>query len=363
MAEKTFDELLSGAQTIRDNELPESNTHALVGEQLVNMVEKSKEESGKKLAISDLASGRGESTTTAMTQAAVTQELVAQDEKLAELSSAIGGTFNVSLPSQKTGKYYSGSVGSTFTEIENEDSIYFDYIDISSANRITININSSVTSTSRKILAVDTDNRIVSSKSEGDVKETGIKEIVFDSVELQNSSKLLISIHKTSSINFISVEGTGIKGEVANNKQEISKINDSLSDIDRKVDNIEGKIVGGETDIDLGDELTDYSYFGSSGEEVETTITKSSICYNPIVLSNSGKIVIRLSGYGATSSRSIGIASSAGIWKEVVLEKNPTRMPRPEISCMYLMQKRLHLFLQNKMQLHLLMRLNHLLIH
>lgn len=87
MAEKTFDELLSGAQTIRDNELPESNTHALVGEQLVNMVEKSKEESGKKLAISDLASGRGESTTTAMTQAAVTQELVAQDEKLTELSS------------------------------------------------------------------------------------------------------------------------------------------------------------------------------------------------------------------------------------------------------------------------------------
>ena len=86
MAEKTFDELLSGAQTIRDNELPESNTHALVGEQLVNMVEKSKEESGKKLAISDLASGRGESTTTAMTQAAVTQELVAQDEKLTELS-------------------------------------------------------------------------------------------------------------------------------------------------------------------------------------------------------------------------------------------------------------------------------------
>lgn len=87
MAEKTFDELLSGAQTIRDNELPESNTHTLVGEQLVNMVEKNKEESGKKLAISDLASGRGESTTTAMTQAAVTQELVAQDEKLTELSS------------------------------------------------------------------------------------------------------------------------------------------------------------------------------------------------------------------------------------------------------------------------------------
>ncbi len=89
MAEKTFDELLSGAQTIRDNELPESNTHTLVGEQLVNMVEKNKEESGKKLAISDLASGRGESTTTAMTQAAVTQELETQDEKLTELSSKV----------------------------------------------------------------------------------------------------------------------------------------------------------------------------------------------------------------------------------------------------------------------------------
>ena len=56
---------------------------------------------GKKLAISDLASGRGESTTTAMTQAAVTQELVAQEEKLTELSSKmqnlnlnIGETFN-----------------------------------------------------------------------------------------------------------------------------------------------------------------------------------------------------------------------------------------------------------------------------
>ena len=47
MAEKTFDELLSGAQTIRDNELPESNTHTLVGEQLVNMVDKIKEEDSK----------------------------------------------------------------------------------------------------------------------------------------------------------------------------------------------------------------------------------------------------------------------------------------------------------------------------
>ena len=41
----------------------------------------------EKLSVSSLASGRGESTTTAMTQAAVTQELAAQDEKLTELSS------------------------------------------------------------------------------------------------------------------------------------------------------------------------------------------------------------------------------------------------------------------------------------
>lgn len=54
MAEKTFDELLSGAQTIRDNELPESNTHTLVGEQLVNMVDKIKEEDSK---LAELSSG------------------------------------------------------------------------------------------------------------------------------------------------------------------------------------------------------------------------------------------------------------------------------------------------------------------
>lgn len=56
MAEKTFDELLSGAQTIRDNELPESNTHALVGEQLVNMVDKIKEEDSK---LAELSSEQG----------------------------------------------------------------------------------------------------------------------------------------------------------------------------------------------------------------------------------------------------------------------------------------------------------------
>lgn len=41
----------------------------------------------EKLSITDLSSERGESTTTAMTQAAVTQELKQQDEKLTELSS------------------------------------------------------------------------------------------------------------------------------------------------------------------------------------------------------------------------------------------------------------------------------------
>ena len=41
----------------------------------------------EKLSVSSLASGRGESTTTAMTQAAVTQELAAQESKLTELSS------------------------------------------------------------------------------------------------------------------------------------------------------------------------------------------------------------------------------------------------------------------------------------
>ncbi|KAA6326012.1 hypothetical protein EZS27_024835 [termite gut metagenome] len=40
---KTFDELLEGAQTIHDNEIPESNTNVLVGGQLIDMVGKMKE--------------------------------------------------------------------------------------------------------------------------------------------------------------------------------------------------------------------------------------------------------------------------------------------------------------------------------
>lgn len=130
MAEKTFDELLSGAQTIRDNELPESNTHTLVGEQLVNMVEKNKEESGKKLAISDLASGRGESTTTAMTQAAVTQELETQDEKLTELSSDIGKVSLISNIYNKVVFAYKGYIDNTGNIVENDVYRYTDYIQV-----------------------------------------------------------------------------------------------------------------------------------------------------------------------------------------------------------------------------------------
>ena len=40
---KTYEELLAGATQIKNNELPESNTHSLVGGQLVDMVEKQKD--------------------------------------------------------------------------------------------------------------------------------------------------------------------------------------------------------------------------------------------------------------------------------------------------------------------------------
>lgn len=42
---KTYEELLAGATQIKNNELPESNTHSLVGGQLLDMVEKQKEDS------------------------------------------------------------------------------------------------------------------------------------------------------------------------------------------------------------------------------------------------------------------------------------------------------------------------------
>lgn len=41
---KTYTELLQGAQKIKENELPESNTHDLVGEQLVQMVNRASED-------------------------------------------------------------------------------------------------------------------------------------------------------------------------------------------------------------------------------------------------------------------------------------------------------------------------------
>lgn len=43
MATKTFDELIAGATAIKNNELPESNTHTLVGGQLLEMANKHKE--------------------------------------------------------------------------------------------------------------------------------------------------------------------------------------------------------------------------------------------------------------------------------------------------------------------------------
>ncbi len=42
---KTYEELMAGATQIKNNELPESNTHSLVGGQLLDMVEKQKEDS------------------------------------------------------------------------------------------------------------------------------------------------------------------------------------------------------------------------------------------------------------------------------------------------------------------------------
>ena len=56
MATKSFEELNTGALTIKNNELPESNTHTLVGNQLVDMVAKEQEIDGK---VEDLATGEG----------------------------------------------------------------------------------------------------------------------------------------------------------------------------------------------------------------------------------------------------------------------------------------------------------------
>lgn len=52
---KTYEELLAAATQIKNNELPESNTHTLVGGQLVDMVERQKEDvEGQEKVISEL---------------------------------------------------------------------------------------------------------------------------------------------------------------------------------------------------------------------------------------------------------------------------------------------------------------------
>lgn len=47
MATQTYEQLIAGANKIKENELPESNTHDLVGEQLLQMTNKMQEESTK----------------------------------------------------------------------------------------------------------------------------------------------------------------------------------------------------------------------------------------------------------------------------------------------------------------------------
>ena len=47
MATQTYEQLIAGANKIKENELPESNTHDLVGEQLLQITNKMQEESTK----------------------------------------------------------------------------------------------------------------------------------------------------------------------------------------------------------------------------------------------------------------------------------------------------------------------------
>ena len=51
MATQSYEQLISGANKIRQNELPESNTAALVGEQLLQMVNKQQEESRERVIL------------------------------------------------------------------------------------------------------------------------------------------------------------------------------------------------------------------------------------------------------------------------------------------------------------------------
>ena len=53
MATKSFDELIAGANTIKDNQLPESNTSSLIGDQLVQMSTKLKEENASRMLMTN----------------------------------------------------------------------------------------------------------------------------------------------------------------------------------------------------------------------------------------------------------------------------------------------------------------------
>lgn len=50
METRSYEQLISGANKIKYNELPESNTAALVGEQLLQMVNKQQEENRQRAA-------------------------------------------------------------------------------------------------------------------------------------------------------------------------------------------------------------------------------------------------------------------------------------------------------------------------
>lgn len=71
MATQTYEQLIAGANKIKENELPESNTHDIVGEQLLQMTNKMQEESKKitELNISNLYPTNGEGGTNRYTLA------------------------------------------------------------------------------------------------------------------------------------------------------------------------------------------------------------------------------------------------------------------------------------------------------
>lgn len=64
MATQTYEQLIAGANKIKENELPESNTHDIVGEQLLQMTNKMQEESSNTTkAFTDLETDRVKKTT------------------------------------------------------------------------------------------------------------------------------------------------------------------------------------------------------------------------------------------------------------------------------------------------------------